>query len=296
MATKSFNEQITEIVNENSTWATKQTKLVKLGLTKSDIYRLGYMYGLTVTAVSGTKFAFTFGVELECYNLTTRAAENAFNNVGLPIYYAGYTHHDEQRRFKLVPDGSLAGNDTIECVTPVLKGTRNGIATLKKAVGAMNGAGARVNRTCGTHIHIGCTDMTDDWYVRIFRNYQRIEHIIDGFMPESRRGNNSQWCRSLVGKDFSYCRTIYDVNRVLSFNRYFKVNPQSWDRHHTIEFRQHSGTLDYNKIYNWLMFVSKLVEYSRENEITATYTNVNELPFLTEREKSFFATRTAELA
>lgn len=115
-------------------------------------------------------------------------------------------------------------------------------------------------------------------------------------MPESRRGNNSRWCRSLVGKNFGGCRTKEDIIRLFNCDRYFKVNPCSWDRHRTVEFRQHSGTLDYNKIYNWLMFVSKLVEYSRENEITTTYSNANELPFLTESEKLFFATRTAELA
>ena len=77
-------------------------------------------------------------------------------------------------------------------------------------------------------------------------------------------------------------------------NRYFKVNAVAYSRHRTIEFRQHSGTTDYEKISHWVMFLAKLVEYSFKSECEECST-IEQLPFLKESDKEYFINRRAAL-
>jgi hypothetical protein len=62
--------------------------------------------------------------------------------------------------------------------------------------------------------------------------------------------------------------------------RYFKVNLQALRVHGTVEFRQHSGTVDGTKVENWVRFLLGFVERSIEISqqmpvavITTTQTN-----------------------
>ena len=133
--------------------------------------------------------------------------------------------------------------------------------------------------------------MSDGHYCRLVRNYQKLEPAIDSFMPESRRGDNSQWCRTLGNHDFSDCRTKADIRAALNNDRYHKVNAESYTRHQTIEFRQHSGTTNYEKISRWVMFLAKLVEYSYKEELTGYVCEISDMPFLSDEEKTYFINR-----
>lgn len=271
-------------LNENKDEKGKQKEaLIKLGLDYSFVEELLREF----YADSSSIFKYTFGVEMECSYLRineVRSDSIRFRNESLR---SQYNHRDSREAFRFVYDGSLNGEAPTECVTPVLSG--DDLNPLHECCRAINEAGARVNKSCGLHIHVGVEDMTDTWYVNVFKNYQRLEAIIDTFMANSRRGNNSQWCRSLSRYNFDNCYSIIDVNYVIG-TRYVKVNPQAWNRHRTIEFRQHQGSTDYKKISMWLAFVSKLVEYSRESLIEGV-TTISEIPFLNDEEKAFFEGR-----
>jgi hypothetical protein len=52
------------------------------------------------------------------------------------------------------------------------------------------------------------------------------------------------------------------------YERYFKLNVAAYLRHGTIEFRQHSGTVDYQKMVNWIIFCIAFVEDSRAVTVT----------------------------
>ena len=171
---------------------------------------------------------------------------------------------------------------------------KKGMSSLKSLCEALAEINAKVNRSCGLHIHIGAESMSEEHYCRLVRNYQKIEKVIDSFMPTSRRANNSRWCHTLQGIDFSACTSKRDIARAMNYDRYFKVNAIAYERHKTIEFRQHSGTTDYEKISNWVMFLAKLVEYSYKHEIT-TCESIEEIPFLKESEKVYFINRRAAL-
>jgi len=294
MSTKSFSEQVNEVLNKECGNTAKRNELIKLGLCSHEITML--LATVTPTRVRKGEFDFskiTFGVEIECYNVIRQdLIENATAN-GLQIRSEGYNHADNRHYYKIVSDSSLQGENTNEVVSPILKG-KKGLQSLETLCGSLSAIDARVNRSCGLHVHIGAERMSDEHYCRLVRNYQKIEKAIDSFMPTSRRANNSRWCHTLEGIDFSACTTKGAIARAMNYDRYYKVNAEAYDRHRTIEFRQHSGTTDYEKISNWVLFLAKLVEYSFKYECNECNT-IEELPFLKESEKEYFINRRAAL-
>jgi hypothetical protein len=51
-------------------------------------------------------------------------------------------------------------------------------------------------------------------------------------------------------------------------SRYYKINPISYARHKTCEFRQHGGTVEYEKISMWIRFLNNLIDFSKENAVS----------------------------
>lgn len=283
---KSFKEEVEEIKNAKVSMQSKKEALVKLGLHK---YEIEFVLGESKEA---KRSSFTFGVEIECLidrgAITSKLYEN-----NVKFQYEGYNHTDNKSYFKFVTDASIHGENPIECVSPVLSG-KKGMSDLRKCCKALNDAGAQVNKSTGLHVHIGAESLTDEAYINVFKNYKKLEILIDSFMANSRRENNSQWCRSLRDHFFDFCHTKENIKRELCCDRYHKVNAESYQRHHTIEFRQHQGTIDFEKISNWVNFCAKLVEYSKTN-IIERCDSIDDIPFLSDSEKRFFNQRRAAL-
>ncbi len=294
MNTKSFADCINEVLNKSVNNTEKRHELIKMGLCEHEVRFL-----LSRTAPSRTRkseFDFskiTFGVEIESYNFSRSDLIGNAEAKGLSVRSEGYNHTDNNHYYKIVSDSSIQGENSNEVVSPILKGNK-GLGSLKSLCEALSEIDARVNRSCGLHVHIGAEKMSDAHYCRLVRNYQKIERVIDTFMPNSRRGNNSRWCQSLQDIDFTGCTNKADIAQAMDYDRYYKVNAVAYDRHKTIEFRQHSGTIEYEKISNWVMFLARLVEYSYKNEI-ASCESIEEIPFLKEREKEYFINRRAAL-
>lgn len=282
---KSLNEEIQDIKTGKGSKTSKKEALIKLGLRKHEIDIILSDLPKQVTE----RFKFTFGVEIECLVASSVMRECATRNA-MPFQYEGYNHEDNNHYYKFVSDSSIRGENPIECVSPVLTG-KAGMKSLENCCKALNEANAQVNVSTGLHVHIGAQNLSDEAYVNVFKNYQKLESVIDTFMARSRRENNSQWCRSLQGKDFSFCTSKNNVYDVMSGNRYYKVNACSYSRHRTIEFRQHQGSTDFEKISNWVNFCAKLVAWSKKNVLQAEVTSIDEIPFLTTKEKSFFKQR-----
>lgn len=282
---KSLNEEIQDIKTGKGSKTSRKEALIKLGLRKHEIDIILSDLPKQVTE----RFKFTFGVEIECLVASSVMRECATRNA-MPFQYEGYNHEDNNHYYKFVSDSSIRGENPIECVSPVLTG-KVGMKSLENCCKALNEANAQVNVSTGLHVHIGAQNLSDEAYVNVFKNYQKLESVIDTFMARSRRENNSQWCRSLQGKDFSSCTSKNDVYDVMSGNRYYKVNACSYSRHRTIEFRQHQGSTDFEKISNWVNFCAKLVAWSKKHVLQAEVTSIDEIPFLTTKEKSFFKQR-----
>lgn len=287
---KTLKEQVEEIKNMKGSKSAKKAAFIKLGLRK---YEVELLMAEMPKAITETH-KFTFGVEIECLVAANIMRECATRNE-MPFQYEGYNHVDNNHYYKFVSDSSIRGENPIECVSPVLAG-KAGMKSLETCCKALNEANAQVNISTGLHVHIGAANLSDEAYINVFKNYQKLEKVIDTFMAKSRRANNSQWCRTLQDHDFSLCRIKRDILIELNCDRYHRVNACSYERHKTIEFRQHQGSTDYEKISNWVNFCAKLVAWSKKNVLSSEITSIDEIPFLTAKEKSFFKSRAEVLA
>lgn len=288
---KNLSEQITDVMTSGMSNRQKQNELIKLGLQPHEVYLMLNTKAWQTSGFDITKL--TFGVEIECYNVVRANLINEASCIGLQVRSEGYNHNDNQHYYKIVEDGSLTGENSQEVVSPILCGEK-GFDSLRKLCSALDSVNAKVNKSCGLHVHVGAAYITDEHYCRLVRNYQRLENVIDTFMAPSRRGNYNSYSRTLQGIDFSSCITKRDILAKMNFDRYYKVNARAYERHKTIEFRQHQGTTDYEKISNWVRFLAKLVEYSYKHEIV-NCTCIEDVPFLTDEEKQYFIRRRAAL-
>jgi len=292
---KSLNEQVKEIVDSKVSMIQKQKSLIELGLTKQDLFIILKKVSRESSQPGFRVNNLTFGVEIECYNFTRDALINAAQAKRIDVRSEGYNHTDHKTHFKIVNDASICGTNGNEVVSPILKG-KKGENALKKVCDALNEVDARVNRSTGLHVHFDARNLSKEHYVNIFVNYQKIERAIDSFMPESRRRNSNVYCHSLIGRNFEICTTHEDIDNALNYDRYFKVNARAFASHGTIEFRQHSGTVDFTKIANWINFLRRLIEYSFDHRLTDDVNTIDEIPFLSEAEKQYFNNRKEALS
>jgi len=112
--------------------------------------------------------SFTWGIEIEC---TVPVALTCGNG---PIRIGSY-HNGNQIRG--LPEGWTAERDSsirtnragyigVEIVSPIMRG-RDGLDELKRVGEQLNAWGARVNPTCGLHVHVGIPPQLGDDFGRI---------------------------------------------------------------------------------------------------------------------------------
>lgn len=206
-----------------------------------------------------------FGVEIEFVGANPEQVAAAINNAGINTYFEGY-HHRTRSYWKVVTDGSLSQGygSAGELVSPILKG-EDGARQVEKVLDAIETVdGVRVDVSCGVHVHLDVNDLTVAQIQNVYSRYSDYESQIDMIMPRSRRSNNSRWCASVKSqKDRVKRTTIKSKSRLANTTgRYYKVNLQSLTRYGTMEFRQHSGTLNFTKVINWVSFLMAFVDTS----------------------------------
>lgn len=285
--------------NASLTKTEKIRQLLALGLTRRQVADLtGGNYGFVqnvfarywpdqvrsrMQAAADDVFRFLpfnrrFGVEIEAYNVSRSELANALRAAGIAVEVETY-NHTTRRHWKVVTDGSLSGQNSFELVSPILEG-QAGLEELKTVCRVLKQQRAYINRSCGLHVHFDAANFGLAQTKNLLVNYARYEGIIDSFMPASRRGSTNTYCGSLthrVERIDAATSMNQLVNSVMS-NRYQKVNLQSYNRYKTIEFRQHSGTIEFEKISNWVLFLHNLVEYSRTSRVeTATMASLEQI-------------------
>ena len=318
-----MNTRIAEIVNSTATKTAKIQRLILLGITRKEIARLitngnyGFVQNVyakmqregslnqaaIITAaideiMTPQEFNKEFGVEFEAYNVDRAVLRQKLIAAGIRCESENY-NHTTRGHWKIVNDGSLTGNQTFELVSPILKGEA-GLIEVMKVCAVLNKCGAKVNKTCGTHVHLNAREFSLEQWKRIYINYGRLEKVIDGFMAESRRADNNRYCKGFINvqnfeNQIKNAQSLQKIENLLLNSRYWKVNPQSYSRHNTCEFRQHAGTTDFVKISSWIRFLSNLVDYSERFEVVtrnlATLKSFNRIELV-----NYFEYRTLELA
>lgn len=278
-----LNEQLLAIQKSKAPLAEKKALCIKLGLRPRDVEYLEFSGFFNCECL-------TFGVEVECNVRRDDVIRFARCYPTFRFGYEGYNHTDNRHYYKFVTDGSVHGYSPIECVSPILEDSEDGFKSLETCLRVLNSAGASVNSSCGLHVHVGVEKLTVEEMVNIYKNYQKLEGLIDSFMAPSRRGD-CRWAKSLQRICFDRVSSVDSLQARMSHDRYYKVNAMAYSRHKTVEFRQHQGTTDYKKIAKWVSFCCKLVEWSKRHVLESEVTSIADVPFLNDEEKAFFASR-----
>ena len=313
-----MNEQIQSILNENGTKTSKIQKLLTLGLTRRQVADLvangnyGFvqnvykrmMQGVAQSAAQAATtvlpqldytFNRNFGVEIEAYNCMRGRLARELNAAGIRVEVEGYNHTDHTDHWKLVTDSSLSGNDTFELVSPILHGEQ-GLEELEKVCWVLDLCNAKVNDSCGLHVHMDAAEFDLQTWKNLVITYKRLENVIDHFMPRSRRNNT--FCRPLTTISetiINQASNIGELRAAFNHNRYHKVNLEAYARHRTVEFRQHGGSTNFTKMSAWIHFLAKMITFAKQEQVQ-TNTILQNVPFLTESEKLYFRLRTKKLA
>lgn len=205
-----------------------------------------------------------FGVEIEfCTSRSMYAIEEKLSAAGLNVRAEDYNHHTRPH-WKIVIDGSVSRG--FELVSPPLSGVE-GLDEVKRAVAALVEAGCTVDASCGLHVHVDAGNLSGASVVNVLRRYNAHENEIDAMVPRHRRDNT--YARS-VRNDFQTVEAHLRSNPTASareicelvYDRYRKLNITAFVKHGTLEFRQHSGSIDGTKIANWIMFCVTFVDDS----------------------------------
>ena len=219
-----------------------------------------------------------FGVEIEyaSANLDRYDMAEAIRNEGVECYTEGYNHYT-RNHWKIVTDTSCGS----EIVSPPLK--YEDMWQLEKVCKVLQENGTEINRNCSVHVHQDANDLNVKHFKNIANIYTKYNEGFDEIMPESRRSDNNQYCRSMlydnsgfvcshkeVLNDIKECKSIYDLTDLFQ-GRYYKVNFKAYLVHGTVEFRQHSATINFEKIKNWVMLTNCIVETAKTNSVKSSY-------------------------
>lgn len=218
----------------------------------------------------------TVGIEMEMNRTTTTGA--ALTEAALVRVCdvtgrrsqrgAGY-YHSDGRTWDVKLDGSCGW----EVASPALVLDENGDNVELRAVcDGLTALRPQVDRSCGLHVHVDCSDY--DWrdLQKLMSLWARYEPYFFSLCPPSRRRNT--YCQPLrrtewAGRDSDIWPTVASAieattqaafeRNAMVLGRYTSLNVSGFWRHGRVEFRLHSGTVNYTKIRNWTKMLLALV-------------------------------------
>lgn len=245
----------------------------------------------------------TFGVELEfiangskledfCEAMKALVGSDRFI---CPLRYG----RSSKTQWSLTTDSSvqstrvLCNKSGYELNSPILRFNNECKEELRNVLKVIKSVfGGEINRTCGTHIHVGnfynyhkLDFMTK---VQLFRaKYGELEYsVFDKLVSPLRRFNNNRYCLS--------CFCTRDESK------YYKINTRKLDILGTLENRQHNGTLNINKIWYWMELNGRFMTAYFHNPSLFSDNNYGMEDFfemipLSDNAKTFFYNRASEL-
>ena len=231
----------------------------------------------------------SFGVEIEIYNVFYgtlippygETVPNHLNPLSDPLLAAGVDLGTSIGQWRFVQETSIKGGGAVEVVSPPLRG-QEGLAQIAKVCAVLKEGGAKVNGSCGLHVHHDAKDFTCEELRELLQLVHLWEGAIYTFLPPERRKNETclpmeidlaelaipcdETCDTSCrireiwyseenrydGSGTKYCKT-----------RYHGLNLHSFWTNGTIEFRYLPSTLDAEKIFGWIGFTQALVERAR---------------------------------
>tara|TARA_Y100000004_G_C8954040_1_gene429943 strand:- start:3103 stop:4017 length:915 start_codon:yes stop_codon:yes gene_type:complete len=233
----------------------------------------------------------SFGIELE----TLLPSEFA-DSIDIGDYHCGEPVYEAPRfngrRWLVEHDSSISSRSYnrqgAEFVSPVLVGNE-GVENVLGFAEWLRSVGARVNNSCGVHIHIGIDSVLgrNASSATMVAFLTKVAHL-------SYRWQDALYCQTGTRRDRNhYCQRINDSSGwVMSVQseqakpmndkcrhdtplrqlpRYAPVNLQNMNGKGTIEFRAFAGTLNKNKLLHHLWSVFSIVHNAKRNLRQETY-------------------------
>jgi len=234
----------------------------------------------------------TFGIEIECLvPRSTGIRPQGWSGNGRHMYrYQGIDgglvdgefiaapNRWNGRGFVCTSDSSLDGEQGYQCVefvSDIMHGERD-VEYLIAFLGWLRSMGAKVNRSCGVHVHVGLESLglttvadTCEFVEKLTGLVSHHELGIYGQTGTNR--HQSQWCPPL---DERYKDCVKNAKkeknyRWLPANRYFLLNLTNVNGRGTVEFRAFAGSLNTNKILGHLGTCLGLASVAKHNSRTS---------------------------
>jgi len=209
----------------------------------------------------------TFGVELE--TVMTVASLTA-NNWQVGAYHVGADIPDFAG-WKTMRDGSIQPSNYtetgVEVVSPVLSGAE-GIASVDAMVARLHSMGAKVNASCGLHVHVGFNGTAQQLarLISLVSYHQKALYASTG--TNSRESNRYCGSIKLAFKPLQKMKVMSDL-RGPGSDRYRALNLQNLvdGRRPTVEFRIFAGTLNATKIKSYIQICLGLVQRAMAQDV-----------------------------
>ncbi len=213
-----------------------------------------------------------FGIEIETIGCTRPALAQA-----IATTLSGAVHDDTRvvgpdgRTWRVVTDGSLSGSVNGEIVSPIL--SYADLPMLQAVVRAVRAAGARVDASCGVHVHVSSERFDARALGNLVKLVHKQERLIEMSlgMQERRLG---QYCRPVdaaflatlvqrrpatlealrtawYGRDHAHADRYHH-------SRYRGINLNSFFYRGTVEFRLFEGSLHAGEIKSYVQFALAL--------------------------------------
>ena len=217
----------------------------------------------------------TFGVEIECFVPHGSIQAGGYHSGrAIPGFPAGWNAQS---------DGSLStrrrGYQAVEIVSGILSGA-DGVRQIVEVVGKLNDMNAKVNATCGLHIHVG--------FNRDRKQIVRLAHLVANFEKAifASTGSTTREHATYTGTIRHIDTSVPNWNAPLETlagritNRYQSVNFQNLfgGRQQTVEFRAFQGTLNIQKIVGYVRMCVGLVERALTVSRRTTWTARTPVP------------------
>jgi len=230
-----------------------------------------------------------FGIELEGFGLEREQIYQALRPLRQKGAYASVGEKFNKRIWEWViaQDSTIKQPYPLELISPALNGVK-GLRQIKRICDVLNKLEIQTNENCGLHVHWSAGDFTGRHMINLLRLYGKYEKILDFIFPLSRRDDQSPFAHSLLrdgstawlyregvfrthayqlAKDFEKTQATTNTSSYPTA-RHHKVNICAYNKYRTVEFRQHEGTFDFEKIKNWIVFSQQLINRAKDTSVT----------------------------
>jgi hypothetical protein len=235
----------------------------------------------------------TFGIEIEFGGISrSRAISILADHLGTRAY-SNEVKDNENRTWKIVRDGSVnsQGGDQNELVTPPLY--YRDMETLQELVRKLRRAGAKVDYSCGIHIHVGLQNYNLAKIKNLIKFYAKYEDLFYKAVKvlPNRAGNFARKFNDKhpnVISNVNRFRDLDDLKRAWygrdqqSFNHYDNSRYSGLNLHNiwykgwysgTIEFRLFNGSLHAGEIRSYITLVLAISALALNKNSVTTRTN-----------------------